>query len=389
MSQTIPQMSRACIGPRRPLDIVIRRFDNPLQLTYDDLLGVNEVTITGAEESNSPIDMPTHPAMLQLFRSPHVGDVLSIIFNNWSEFSIDLVTADPGQTVTIGAGTIVELYLEVLDATPVLGVANVRMTAELIGSSGTSAQRGAVSTGQHATDIRNLIQTSSAPSMGTNFQLGEVLTHLQLLAIVPPLPAARSITFTNNTSSAVSLFLTVGAPAAAPIALLSTLAVSASLVWPVPAVVGWNGNFTVWPLVVAATQGFNPSLGTVIEFGLNQFWSFPGVLQLRDTWDVSTVPPGLGSSGANGPRSLVVELSIEAGYSQQQAYGYSVGTLITPPINAAVAPDFIPQPVVTTCAQLDGNCAQSITFPNDTAAPKQQTGYADGSYTVSLIAPTV
>jgi hypothetical protein len=97
---------------------------------------------------------------------------------------------------------------------------------------------------------------------------------------------------------------------------------------------------------------------------------------MRDTFDISTVPGGLGSCCKNGPRSAAVAQSMASGFTGQKAYSYNVGAQIIPTSTGI-------------CTDTDGDCAQSIGYPNDTAFPKQQTGGATGSYTVNFLDPVV
>ena len=104
---------------------------------------------------------------------------------------------------------------------------------------------------------------------------------------------------------------------------------------------------------------------------------------MRDTFDISNVPPGIGSGVNDGPRSAAVAASQAAGFSVQQSYNYNVGVQIVPP-NLGVLPT-----QTVTVTQTDGDSPDSIGFPNDTAFPKQQTGEAQGNYLVSFLDPVV
>jgi hypothetical protein len=238
--------------------------------------------------------------------------------------------------------------------------------------------RTSTSTQQHSTNIQNQTQFNAALTSHIN-----ALTNYVATATTVPTPASgRIITFTNNTASTtLDLYVTEGYPTPTPATFLATLAPTASYPWPIPEVLGWSGNFS------AFRTGTQPHPGsTLAEFGLNQLW--PGIGCLRDTMDISTVPPGLGTQLADGPHSACVALSAANGYSTQQSRGYNVGMSITPPI-------LPPQPCTpttlttqqVTCTSIDGNSAGSVGFPNDTAFPKQQTGYAQGDYQVDLLDP--
>jgi hypothetical protein len=221
----------------------------------------------------------------------------------------------------------------------------------------------------------------------TNYVLiQDLINTLTLYGLYKPItaipPSGRSITFTNNSTNVldVTVYLTVGAPNAEPPTIIATLAHSASFVWPIPEVVNWSGNFQFWQ------DGYGPAPGsTLIEMGLNQKWK--GIEDLRDTFDISTVPPGIGNLFANGPRDAAVAYSAAQGFTIQQSRGYSVGLQIIPPAAPVNPPISLPTLTVTVNV-LTGNSADAITYPNDTAYPKQQTGYAQGSYQVNIIDPT-
>lgn len=201
----------------------------------------------------------------------------------------------------------------------------------------------------------------------------------------PAIPNGRTITFVNNTASTdLDLYLTVGGSNPQPIALLAgSIPHSGGMhVWDIPDdIYGWNGNFTTMP---AGTPPPKYNAGpTIVEFGLNQYWH-GATPPLRDTFDISTVPPGIGTQVNDGPRSKAVQISQAAGFSVQQSYNYNVGVQIVPPPPA----DGLMTETVT-CVESNGDCAESIGFPNDTAYPKQQTGVAAGNYTVNFMDPVV
>jgi hypothetical protein len=210
---------------------------------------------------------------------------------------------------------------------------------------------------------------------------------------MPSITTGRTITFNNTTAATdLDLYLTVGGTSPQPIALLTTIAAgglfgstsgrripSTSYVWDIPETYNWNGNFTCMPAGSPLMQ-YNAG-PTIAEFGLNQVWT-PLVPNLRDTFDISTVPSGIGTGANNGPRATVVALSQAAGFSVQQSYNYNVGVQIVPTPGALTTQ-------TVTCIQTNGDSANSIGYPNDTAYPKQQTGSATGSYTVNFMDPVV
>lgn len=182
-----------------------------------------------------------------------------------------------------------------------------------------------------------------------------------------------------------------GKPAEAP-KLLKTLKEGESLIWQIPNPatdpdlrINWNGNFFAVPSNSSGTT--NPRAYTLAEFDFN---ALPpkGDKLYRDSFDISTVPPGDSVNNfPNGPRSAVVAASLKDGFTQQEAYGYNVGIGITPLKTKPDPDEGLPAGMAVSCAQLNGECKQSIQLPNDTAVPKQQTIAAMGDYAVDFYAP--
>lgn len=230
----------------------------------------------------------------------------------------------------------------------------------------------------HSTDIQTQVRLNAAMASHVS-----ALTNYVASGTPVPTPAAgRTITFSNSTSANLDLYVTEGYPSPAGPTFLTTLAATTgSYIWNIPQVLGWNGNFQV------AKSGVAPQPGaTLAEFGLNQLW--PGLGCLRESFDLSTVPPGLGTQLADGPHSACQQLSFSAGYSLQQSRGYNVGMSLVPPVlpPQPCSPTTLPTQTVT-CVSIDGYSPGSVGFPNDTAFPKQQTGYAQGNYSVVLLEP--
>ena len=242
-------------------------------------------------------------------------------------------------------------------------------------------------TGEHTTELAINDQLHvSGSNYSNNVPLaGNSIENLyKVLAtngFITSITTGRTITFNNNTSSTnLDLYLTVGGSNPKPIALITTINVSASHVWSIlDTIYNWNGNFTTMP-AGSPVPKFNAG-PTIAEFGLNQVWH-GFTPEIRDTFDIRTVPAGIGTKANNGPRSLVVALSRAAGFSVQQSFNYNVGIQIVPPAGA------LPTQTVT-CNVTNGDSPDSIGFPNDTAFPKQQTGGALGNYIVNFIDPVV
>lgn len=274
-------------------------------------------------------------------------------------------------------------------------------------------------------------------------------------------PEGRTVTFNNNSGVSLDLFLTVGAPNPSGPTFLQEITNGGSYEWEIPTEHGWNGNFTTQEHDADYVVG-----RTIFELGVNQ--SIPQNTFLRDTFDISTVPPTIPAPDCNnGPRDQCVAASyapitsfgtgyvaatglstatsgsgtglevdlisvggggtleyprvigqggyiisdfgtgyqtgdtlsiIQGGatggeltiqYSQAQAQNYNVGIEVIPPNETPTGAPFALPTVTVTCDTLDGNSSDSITYPNDTAVPKQQTGYAQGNYIVNFITPTI
>lgn len=208
------------------------------------------------------------------------------------------------------------------------------------------------------------------------------------------------------------MYITTGGTNPSGPTLLTTLdASTGTYVWDIPSTLNWSGNFQFWPVTSGPTT--QPQAGsTLVEMGLNQKWQ--GLTELRDTFDISEVPPGLGGELANGPRDAVIALSAANGFNTQQSQGYSVGLTITPPNSSVTGQPSLPTYVSSTipygsvgpaqntwATSANYNDIGAITFPNDTQNThptghpeitiyKQQTGYAVGNYVVDIqyVTPT-
>ena len=211
-------------------------------------------------------------------------------------------------------------------------------------------------------------------------QLTALTEALNSCCPLPPPPPGRTITFQNNTlATPLAVYFTKGAPDPVAPTIIATLNPTQQHVWPIPDTWNFSCNFYAW------TVGYTGCLNgaTLIEPGFNQTW--PDPTALRDTWDISTVPPGIGSQYPDGPRDAAVALSFSRGYTVHQSRGYNFGMTIT---YSGTAIDPMTEPVVPVTANIiTGDCPQSIGYPNDTAYPKQQTAFADGAYIVSFIDP--
>jgi len=246
-------------------------------------------------------------------------------------------------------------------------------------------------TGAGALTLQNDIQTQVKTNNYQNFLLSNIFTQLAAGTPTPALPTGRSILFQNLTASTtLDIYITEGYPMSSPATIITggaAVAPGGNVIWPIPVIQGWNGNFTAFPSGSLSVPG-----ATIAEFGLNQLWS-GFTPPLRDTFDISTVPPGIGTLVNNGPHGFppntnnAVYFSRQSGFSNQQSYGYNIGIQIVPPSTGS-----LPSQIVT-CTQTDGLSTGSIGYPNDTAFPKQQTieclPAPQGNYTVNLLDPVV
>jgi len=221
------------------------------------------------------------------------------------------------------------------------------------------------------------------PSLETlNTQLQDLITSLTNYGLLAdseePPPEGRTVTFTNSSDdNAITVYITVGAPEASGPTLLTTLEIGDSFVWDIPATKNYSGNFSFWH------TGSGPAAGSsLFEFGFNQKWK--DIVILRDTFDISNVPPGpLPSYLNNGPRAACVTYSNTIlGYSTQQSRGYSVGLQIAT-TGTQTPPALATQTVLSNVAT--GISTQSVGYPNDTAYPKQQTVNVGLSYVCTIV----
>ncbi len=285
--------------------------------------------------------------MLQLFDDPRVSDVWRIVLVNTSAFTFALTTVDPTRSLAIGAGAVLNLYFEILDATPVPGQADVRLFAELV-SGQAAAQLGPLATGQHATDIANLVGGIYSAPFGVARQLQYLYAAVQAAVVIPALEVDRVVKIWNLTSVApIQLYVTFGGGIASPTISITAIPNGTWVAIPVSEVYGWTASFSFWPLEAAAAPSFDPSLGTRVIFACNLLYVNPAssAPSLQDKFGISTVSPGLGTSNPYGPRSACVEASVAVGYSPSQASGFSVGVELIPPLNEIDPDNPLVQPV--------------------------------------------
>jgi len=231
-----------------------------------------------------------------------------------------------------------------------------------------------------------------------NFMINNAVAHLFSGGGAVSFPSTRIVTFNNMTSATtLDIYVTEGYPSASSATLIPGGSAVApgdpGVVWSIPSTAGWNGNFAAFPAGSSVAVG-----STLAEFGFNQLWS-GATPPLRDTFDISTVPPGVGTLCNDGPHGFpppfppnppgsnpnCVYYSLRSGFSSQQSRGYNVGIRITPPPLGGGAL----QRQTVECTQSDGDSPDSVGYPNDTAYPKQQTIDLGGNYTVDFLDPVV
>ncbi len=207
----------------------------------------------------------------------------------------------------------------------------------------------------------------------------------------PPITQNRTITHYNQSGQTIDLYLTLGNNGST-IQKIATISNGNNYIFNIPNnIYNWIGNFNVLP---TGNKCPNNNAGpTLAEFGLNQIWAGSNP-PLRDTFDISTVPAGIGNllcSDGQACRNQAVKLSQSTGlYTLQQSYNYNFGCKIVPPIGTQI-PSGNLQTVI--CTNTLGYPSDAIGYPLDTALPKQQTGSAmpniAGNYCVYWVGPVV
>jgi len=120
------------------------------------------------------------------------------------------------------------------------------------------------------------------------------LLHNYGLAKHAPIFTGRTLTFTNLTtdSPTLELYVTIGGVGNTlkKIHTFNGTGPSSSWTTSIPDIIGWTGNFQVWPVGFLPTDQLGANL---FEIAVNeQVVNADGeLLPLRDDWDITTVPP--------------------------------------------------------------------------------------------------
>jgi len=248
-------------------------------------------------------------------------------------------------------------------------------------------------------EVDNLRNNTTYAIEGTNKQNSEQEKSIQdLFALsssgqqATPITQNRTITHYNQSGQIIDLYLTLGNNGST-IQKIATITNGNNYIFNIPNnVYNWQGNFNVLP---TGDKCPNNNAGpTLAEFGLNQIWA-GSKPPLRDTFDISTVPAGIGNLLCNNGqdcRNQAVEISQATGlYTLQQSYNYNFGCKIVPPNGTLIPPPGNLQTV--SCTNTLGYPSDAIGYPLDTACPKQQTGSAmpniAGNYVVCWTGPVV
>lgn len=236
-----------------------------------------------------------------------------------------------------------------------------------------------------------------------NLNLTSLTTIANTNGYTPEMKKGRTITHVNETSITLDLYVTIGGSNPQGITKIATLQPNG--------VQGSSFVFNILDYDISGNPiGYNTSYNfnvlksgdpipqynagpTLVEFGTNQIWS-GSTPELRDTFDISCVPAGIGNllcDDGQNCRNKAIKLSLNSGFTKQQAYNYNVGAQIIPPSGTS-----IPSGNLSTVSVTNPSApysSQAITYPLDTAVPKQQTGSAEievaGNYIVNWINPIV
>lgn len=374
-------------------------------LTYDDLLGIDELVIVGVTEDNTVINMPYQSALLQLFQKQRLDSVLCFQLVNPGEEpaalvplygSIALNLSTLITPATVSSAAVVQLDQSLLIPADSAGVLCLRimsldppdleMTFQLTGTTGitrVTAQLAAPVAGQLATNA----EEGFAEIAALRSQVTQILRGLN----APFVPAAltvraAAVVVTNNTTAGpISIYWiatgpTPGVTALGSIAIAATVNLAATAYFQS----GYLTAFITADVTAAAAAGIpiDPRLGTRTVMNFNG-WAGTATT-LNDVFFISTVPPGLGTQlqlPAVLPqvdadiRHAAIALSQDGGYTLQQARGMNLGHVLTPPGAGTVA----------SVTLLTGDSATVVTFPADIVAPRVQTNNATLSYGLSIV----
>ena len=220
--------------------------------------GIDQLVIDGTIPApNTVVYMPPHTALLALFSHPRPDDQIALDVSNPGLNSVDLtiykantaptgspdvVYTQPIRIATIPASSVVRLYLRVIDATPVTGVADVKMLASLEGGTGsvpTPVITIDMSDGSAALLAQQIVQSTVGQSFQLMFTNGLAPSGVVRLPVVPqPASGPAQMLYANCDTSGPPLVSPLLAGDSFDFVLTSTNASGYNLAWSTGGVAG-------------------------------------------------------------------------------------------------------------------------------------------------------
>jgi len=337
-----PQVCRQA-APRGPIDTRTFTYDDTATPYVTDTIdysllagGIDQLVIEGTIPApNTVVYMPPHTALLDLFSRPRADDQFAIDVSNTGANSVDLTIykansaptgspeveyTQPMRIATIPAASVVRLYLRVINATPVTGVADVKMLVTIEGG-----------TGSIPTPV---IQIDMAGLSGA-----AVLLTQQIIQSMQP---GFQLMFVNGAAAGTVALPTVPSPSAGP----------AQLLYP-------YGNTAAPPLISPLTAGdvFSITLQSSNQSGFNLTWLTNGIAGVTLTGS-TTQPSGSTYTvtfrfriAGTAPAFLSTTLGVDLG----NVYTSRVGQLVSGLTSPTPASDFL---------KCDGSAVLQSAYPS-------------------------
>ena len=224
------------------------------------LQGIDQLVIDGVMSApNTIIYMPPHTALLDLFRDPRADDQLAIDVSNAGTNSIDLTIYKanteptgsgfdtytmPIRIATVPASGVVRLYFRVVDATPVTGVADVKMLVTLEGGTGSLPMPSTVydmGPGAFANNAPIIAQQVVPGLVGPPYQLlftGGTAACTATLSVPTPSQGPAQLLYANGLTSGPPLVSPLVAGDVFELVLFSNNQSGRSLAWSAGGIVG-------------------------------------------------------------------------------------------------------------------------------------------------------